>query len=416
MEMSKRIFYLQGTSPLTPLAEACLALTPKVSLPNPHKLYLEIAGTQKLFGGEAAMLFRAETVCAFHQGPLRRVLTDRPEWAQAFLRESDHFLPPDESQAALLRLSLDRLKFCGDPTAMEDETKEREALIAFMKRVGMRSIGDFARLPISATIRRFGKLGASLQEWVTGKREWLPPPFIPEERIKEVIDAEEVTSLEGLLFFLRQTLVRVEPRLVGRNALATKLQLTFRLESKETLVKVLSLSDPMYEAQPMLRLLMDFLNNFTWESPLEQLELEITDTVPNTKGQLSLFDKSENRLADIGQYVARLRARFGNQKVGFAELQQSYVPERSWQLVWPPKLTPAKLPSLAERPLFLYTPPRPHPPPRSCQLTPTENLAAEWWEDAAFRKYYIAASPKGEKLWVFFDCKQHQWFLHGTFD
>lgn len=400
------------------LAEACLALTPKVSLPKPGALYLDIAGTQRLFGGEAGTLFRAEKILAGYPSLHARVLVDRPEWAAAMVDPpGDLFLPPGRSREQLWRRPVERLALCGDPAEIEDEIKEREKLTTFMRRVGMRAIGDFARLSPPAIVRRFGRFGLRLQEWVTEKREWLLPPFLPPEKIQESIPAEDVTSLEGLLFFLRHALVRVEPRLVARNALAAEIRLEFHLESRQTLVKTLALSEPMYEAAPLLKLLKEYLRELMWDAPLEKLDLEISKTIPHAKGQLSLFDKAENRLADMAEYVARLRARFGLEKAGFAELRPSFVPERAWKLGWPPKSETRPLPRLAERPLFLFTPPKPHPvPPRHWRLIPTENLAAEWWEEGAYRRYYIAASPRGERLWLFYDCRRSQWFLHGTFE
>jgi hypothetical protein len=66
--------------------------------------------------------------------------------------------------------------------------------------------------------------------------------------------------------------------------------------------------------------------------------------------------------------------------------------------------------------LFVFVPPRPCSPPQGWELTPTENLTAEWWELGGNRRYFIAENRQGERLWVYQDRETGSWFLHGTFD
>jgi len=409
----KRILYLHSSLSVIPLAEACFSLTPKVSVYKTNELILEISETQKFFGGDAGVLLKLEELVSFFKMDRTVVLTDRPEWARAFRMESDVILPPGESAKSLLALPIDQLQYCGDPLAIEEE---RVALIAFMKRVGMRCISDFAKLPPIAINRRFGKMGLTLLEWVRGERELLIPIFVPGDPIRETLETGEITSLETLLFYLRQTLIRIEARLCGRAVMAQELVLTFFLESRKKLVRHLKLSEPQKTAQGLLALLREFLSGLQWDSPLQSLGIEVSDTVPYVPSQLLLFENAESRFHDLAQFVAKLKARYGNQSVGSPQIQESYYPESSWKNTWPPvapKNTDALFP---ERPLLLYTPPKPYRSPSLSRLTSSESLYCEWWEGGGERQYFIAENPQGEKLWVFRDSTSGQWFLHGVFD
>ena len=421
----KRILYFQSLSPLTAFAEACFSLTPKVSLPKANALYLEIGGTQRLFGGEEGVLYLAENLASPFELEKRYVLNDRPEWAPALAIAPEVWLQKGQSQARLFQLPIDRIEYCGDPMTFEAEGPARKNLTAFMKRVGIRAIGDFARLSTAAVGRRFGKMGVELGEWVHGNRELVLPPLVSQENIRESLDADSISSLEELLFLLRQTLVRIEARLRGRALVARQIRLVFFLESRQILERFLDLSEPMQESQALLKLLKEFLSHQTWTSPLEKLEVEVSKTEPFTAGQLSLFDKGENRFLDLAQYVERLKNRFGFESVGFPDLQESYLPERSWKNVWPPPKAnrvadsgnrSQGFPAPGIRPLFLFTPAKPCPAPRHCRLIPSENLATEWWEEGGDRSYFIAETPQGERLWVYWDCQRREWFLQGTFD
>jgi hypothetical protein len=325
-------------------------------------------------------------------------------------------LAPGKSEAHLHSLPLSRLSLCGDPATAEIVRDERDALAKFMKRVGMHVIGDFAKLPAGAVHRRFGKPGLILHEWVLGMRELALPAFVATETLKDKLDADDVMSLDALLFLLRQALVRIEARLMGRCEAAKQVKLTFLLESDPPLVRTLELSTPTQIAQPMLRVLRDFLNGLTWSSPLVRLEIEVAQTVPHRPGQLSLLDDMENRFHDIAEYVGRLRARFGDASVGFPSLRESHLPERSWEAVWPPEKAPPVRDRYPKRPLFLFDPPKPCTPPRNWVLVPSENIFSEWWDGMSTRQYFVATNPDGESLWVYWDQGRKEWFLHGTFN
>ena len=412
-----RTLYIHSPQPLFAFAESCFALTPKVSLIGAHDLYLEIDSTKKALGGEPRLLLKAEQLAdQFLSDRRRMVLVDRPEWAQAFLQDqTDLVLPIGKSAASFAKLSLDRLVWVGDPSTLEADFPAREKLVLFMKKVGLRTIADFLALAASAVHRRFGKEGEVLQDWAAGKRQLCLPPFTPEQPIAEKIDADDLFNLEALLFALRQVLIRVQARLEGRARAAKKIQLTFNLESHDPVIKILELTAPEQSAQVLLRVLREFLNGFHWESPLVRLELTVTDMVSHLPGQLSLLDDSENKFYDLAQYVGRLRARLGEEQVGFASLKPSYLPERSYALCWPPTPAPEKREGFPRRPLFLYTTPKPFQPSARWELTLTENLNVEWWEPGGTRQYFIARN--GEQcLWVYRDSMKGTWFTHGSFD
>ena len=112
----------------------------------------------------------------------------------------------------------------------------RRDLIRFMKRVGIKKISDFAALSPTAIGGRFGKMGVTLLDWISGEGELILPPFIPEETLTERLQTDEITSLESLLQYLRPTLDRIKVRLQGRSQMAKTLQLKFYLESRKKMV------------------------------------------------------------------------------------------------------------------------------------------------------------------------------------
>lgn len=407
-----RILFFPNTTPA--FTESVLSLTPKVSLIK-NTLYLDIEPTLKLFKGEENLFLKAMQLSETFSLNSHFVLTDRPEWAQALNTRPEVFLLPGKSPQLLLNLDISRLEFIGDPQKLEEEKKERTDLIRFMKRVGLKTIADFTRLSAPAIGRRFGKMGVILLDWVLGNRELLLPTFVPEGLIHETIDTEELTSLESLLLELPPVLNRIESRLIGRAQMVKSLEIKFHLESKNKLQKQYHLSDPTQKGEILLKLLRELLSDLTWDAPLQSLEITVTDTVPYSPGQLSLFETGESLFSDLSQYLTRLRAKFGEAQVGFPLLQESYLPEKSWTPTWPPQ-EKENSHSTPHRPLFLFNPPKPCHPLSSWTLIPSENLMTEWWNKSGIRKYFIAIPPRGSRLWLYWDLEEKAWYAHGTFD
>lgn len=413
----KRFLYLQVKHSAARVAEACFALTPKVTLYSDRHLYLEIAGTTKLFGGELALLQRADQIFSTFLEPHERrfVVTDRAEWAQPCLQKQDLWLPPAKGQAFFWELPIQRLGHCGDPQTLAESSRDREKLVLFLRQVGMKRVGDFARLPAESVKHRFGEAGLALHEWARGKKELLPPLYVAQEKIQETI-ADDIPSLETLLFLLRAVLARFEAQLKGRAQAVKCLKFEFLLESSEPLVKYFEISDPCQDASQMVRLLRDFFRDLHWESPLISLHVQVLDAVPYKTGQLSLFDKLENNFEDLGKFIGRLRGRFGEDHIGVPELLESYLPEKSWRLAWPPPKKKARPRDFPDRPLFLLPAPVPFPWPERYELKALEDLWTEWWDGANPRRYFLAAKPPAPALWVFLDVIHKKWFVHGTFD
>lgn len=418
-----RILYLKRKG-IAPFAEACLTLSPRLFVHGGEELFIDLTPTLKWFGGEEAWLTAFEKLRESFNERTPYLVGDRMEWSKAFYeRDSEALLekalviPPGQSQSWLWQLPIERLMAVGDPTLLAAERKDREYLVSFMRRVGLNRICDFVRLDATAIGRRFGKRGLILQDWLLGHRPIAFPPFVSREPLKEFIDAEDLISVQALLHQARGAFDRIAARLVGRGEMAKVIQVSFYFDEQATQHQFLTFHEPARTTAALIKPLEQYLDRPRWEGPLKFIELEVKETGRFVPGQLSLFETTENRMADLAGYVQELQGRWGEEAVGFAELQESYVPERSWRRVFPPPVAADHRPWVGMRPPILYSPPRPYTPPRHFSLTPSENLATEWWEDSgAYRRYFIAHHPHGPKLWLFWDCQKREWFLQGSFD
>lgn len=417
-----RVLYLKSKKATT-FAEACLTLSPRVFVWNGEELYIDLTPTLAYFKGEAGWIAKFEKLRESFKESSPYLLTDRFEWAKTFYEPMEAgsgalVIPPDQSKSLLWQLPIERLMAVGDPALLSAQRQDRLYLVSFMRRVGLNRIADFARLDATAISRRFGKLGLILHEWIEGQREVALPPFTPTEPIREFVEAEDLISKEALLLRLRPSMDRIQARLTGRGEGAKAIKISFHFDGGATQHEMADFHEPTRDVERLMKPLQNYLSQPRWEAPLTFLELEVARSAAFHTGQLSLFDLTENRMADLAVYVQALRGRLGSGAVGFAELRESYLPERSWKKVWPPpKKERATRPFLGTRPPILYSPPRPYAFNRNAKLTPSENLASEWWEETgAYRRYFLAHTHYGNRLWIFWDCQKQEWFLQGAFD
>lgn len=411
---SRKILYFQKPKDLIPFAESLISLTPKVSVVG-EDIYADTSPTEKLFGGEARTLEKAEHLLKLFDEKASWVFTESILWAKALCLKEKNIFKSGESQKLLLALPIESIALCGNPLLLKDQEKERAQLVSFFKKVGLCFCSDLLKIPLPALTRRFGKQAVELLQALRGENEPHLPFFEPHEPIIFKIDTESLFSLESLLFEIEKILPSLEARLQGRHALIQKLKLTFFLENKTTLSKLIAFSQMTREPSIILRILKECFQETKWTSPLRHFTLEISESVSVSPGQLNLLDDSEERFQDLGDYVYRMRLRFGEENVGFPLLQDNYLPEASWKTAWPPSENSFSYPDHS-RPLFLFNPPLSFSPSRQWSLTPLENLTLHWWEKSISRNYYLAQNPEGENLWVFWDTQLQKWFCHGSFD
>jgi len=411
---SRKILYFQKPKDLIPFAESLISLTPKVSVVG-EDIYADIAPTEKLFGGETRTIEKAECLLRLFDEKASWVFTENMNWAKALCLKEKNIFKPGESQQLLLALPIESIALCGNPLLLKDQKKERTELVHFFKKVGLCFCSDLLKIPLPALTRRFGKLGVELFHVLQGKNEPHLPFFEPREPIVFSLETESLFSLDSLLSEIEKLLPALEARLQGRHSLIQKLKLTFFLENKTSLSKLIAFSQMTREPLIISRVIRECLQETKWTSPLHQFNLEILESVSVSPGQLNLLDDSEERFQDLGDYVYRMRLRFGENNVGFPILQDNYLPEASWTTAWPPTDSSPSYPDHS-RPLFLFNPPLPFSPSRKWSLTALENLTLQWWEKSISRNYFLAENPEGERLWVYWDAQTQKWFCHGSFD
>jgi len=155
--------------------------------------------------------------------------------------------------------------------------------------------------------------------------------------------------------------------------------------------------------------------------------------MPAMEEQLRLFRAAERRdLAAANRALARLRAIFGDDAVRRVRLREGHLPEARWAWELLAAVVRPQPQGVALRPLMRRIVLRPSvlpPPPRAqrdagwlpagpdagpvVRMVGPDVLSGGWWRREIHRDYYFAETQRGDLLWLFYDRRRRQWFLHG---
>lgn len=414
--------------------------TPLAAADPPDGLVLDIAGCAHLFGGEAGLA--ADLLARLtRQGLQARAAvagTAAAAWALARWRAEACVLPPGAERAALEALPLGLLRI------------EARSL-AGLRRLGVRSVGELARLPRGEITARFGpepirRLDAALGA-VTEALVWPHPPAPWQARIAF---AEPIGTPEDLTRAIRVLAARLCRRLAAEVKGARRFRAVFlRVDGARPDIAIATareVRDPAYVA----RLLAAKLETVDPGFGVDAAVLEADAVAPLAPPQPGLGELAGAQDSDLAATIDALVNRLGARRLWRPAPNPSHVPERSVRPT--PPLSAAdgwRDLAIPPRPLRLLRRPEPieavapvpDDPPllfrwrgglhRVRAAAGPERIAAEWWrrseaapegreEADLVRDYYRVEDSAGARFWLFrigrdAGAPGARWFLHGLF-
>lgn len=324
-----------------------------------------------------------------------------------------------EEQAKVKTVTLDRLGL---------EQKLRDKLL----KLGVRTSGDFMKLPAEGIRKRFGIEAQELHRQANGKT-WTPIQSVPlpEPVIRKTVLDYAETNAERLCVLVGPLLHSMLGDLSERRQALRNLRFRLTLDDKRELDENLLPASPTLDGKQLMDLVHLRLESLALSAGVVELKMHATG-VPATERQLTLFRETPRRdLKAAERAFAKIRAEFGNKAVMQARLHEGHLPEA--QYVWEAmkELPPAKPAEDLQRTLIrrLYSkriplPPRSRHEPDGWLIADMADGPAEetlgpyvvsggWWTRETVRSYYYVRVKSGRWLWVYNDHKRQRWYLQG---
>jgi len=423
------------------LLEVAMSFSPRVEDGEEGIVYLEVDGLERHFRGPEPELqmARALATSAARAGLPAGVGLAASKLAAkvaAGLPSSPTLVPAGEEARFLAHLPLARL-------APELELGET------LRRWGVRTVGDLARLPADDVVSRLGPAGQELHATARGLDPRPLSPRQPPPVFAEGLELEwPLVALEPFLFAARSALERLTRRLETCGLACARLELSLRLEPDGYAERALDLPAPTRDAKTLLTLVRLDLEGRPPGAPVVGFSFIAHPDRPR-QAQLSLFGPPELSPDRLATTLARLFALLGPGRVGSPRPEDGHRPERfalvEYQPPPPPRVRPASaagpvrglLTARVLRPpigLEVLTAARPDaaaPPcptsvrsPRSAGIGGAVRVASGpwtmeegWWtESPAAREYWDVELADGGLYRIFRDRTSGEWFADGIYD
>jgi len=332
---------------------------------------------------------------------------------------------------------------------------------------GIRTFGEFAKLPPLGVAARIGNEGINLQRLARGEGCRQLRPLVDPLEFEEELELDDpVESIEPLSFILSRLLHDVCGRLGARSLATNEVRLRLTLEdvrkneanSPEHIV-LLRLPVPMLDAKAFLKMLQLDLSGRAPVAPVLKVHLKAEPVKPR-RTQQGLFVPSSPEPEKLELTVARLRHLLGDGQAGTPELRvgtpvlmDTHRPDSFFMRGFAPRhavaqnrrIAVADMPVVETPCLEMKNAPlclRRFRPPRYAQVivvnrqpvrvvSPSVNgrvvmakgpwrTSGGWWREggdyAWDRDEWDIALESGALYRLFQDAAQGRWFIEGSYD
>lgn len=412
---------------LQALANWALNYTPVVSVDITGMLLLEIRGSLHLFGGIRSL--RARLNSELHSWGHCIVMATAPmakaaRWL-ARANVSADCTALYELSAALRNLPLACLDW---PVSVQQQ----------LLQMGVRSLGDCMRLPRDGFARRIGR--AYLQDLDQGfgrdpeLLHYYRPPEAFHARLELVAD---ILSVDDIWPAMEELFARLSAFLLQRQMGAQQLQVQFFHHGRDPTDFAITVREVCTSITHLSELCRLQLDRLIIPAPVTALSMHASIAVVQNTSVDDLLRKmplgavvgEQDKVSHerIIRFIEQLRARLGSHRVYGLNVLAEHRPECAWSKAEPcsnhMNPVPGELINRS-RPLWLRAQPLRlkticNEPVYHGVLSPlcdVERIESGWWDGRDIRRdYYKAVNHHGVRLWIYRDCRNSGWYLHGLF-
>lgn len=301
---------------------------------------------------------------------------------------------------------------------------------------GIRTFGEFSKLPPLGVSARLGEEGIDLQYLAAGAGSRQLLPMEEPLRFGEELELEyPVELLEPLSFVMARLLGEVCGQLASRALAANEIRLRLTLENAPEHEARLKLPVPMLDQKAFLKMLQLELNGRPPVGPVLKVRIE-ADPVKPRRTQQGLFLPATPEPQKLEVTVARVRHLVGAGRVGTPELRDTHRPDsfimrqfapgplagRDHEGAVSPRLCLRRFrpPRLVQILMVNHQPVRLFAPNISGRVVMARGpwrTSGEWWRDDAWnRDEWDVALESGSLYRLFSEIDSGRWFMEGTYD
>ena len=411
---------LQEHAALERLAASAYGFSGAVAIAAPRAVLLEAGASLKLFGGLDALIALVRESLATLGLTARLTLAPTASAAELLAEAGENLglVQPDQLLSAIGPISLAHTPLGAD-------------VVEGLARVGMRSVGDLAKLPRVALARRFREETVDYLDRLFGHAADPRPRWLPPATFKSGLELPAAFEhVEPLLFPLRRMTAELAASLAARDGGVQRFVLRLGHENRTATEVAIGLVEPSRDPNHLFELTRERLERLELPAPVLHLLLIADELPPFVPRGADLFDTGSREALPLPRLLERLRARLGADAVRELRSLPDHRPERASRMdpdfalgdaadgyVAAYAVREAARAHPAERPCWMLEAPVAIDPAQFQVLTEPERIESGWWDEAdVSRDYYRAERRDGAIAWVYRERRApHGWYLHGLF-
>jgi len=416
LETAPRDIHLE-TRALQRLAGWAIRFTPAVSIDSSNALLLDVHASLKFFGGLTRLcdLLISDLDA---QGCRVKLACAPTALAALWL-----------ARAGLEATILTRSELSGRLAALPvDCLYWPESTQKMLREIGVRTLGECIRLPRDGLARRIGPEKLRELDRGFGKRpevrEFYRPPKVFHAKLELPV---ETADCELLLESLKILLSTLRAFLVTNHGSVQRLWLHLRHYNEPATLLRIGLLQPVTNTDYLLDLARIRLADIRFIAPVTSIALQTDLASISPESGKDLFGPRPDHAAGALELVEQLRTRLGSRAVHGIRAVPEHRPEAAWEAVTLADKDLGGSGAAGEkmaRPLWMLTEPlglkmmagKPAFPDVLDLEGGPERIETGWWDGGDIRRdYYIARNRHGMRLWIFRDCREPRWYLHGFF-
>ena len=210
-----------------------------------------------------------------------------------------------------------------------------EDVLQRLRFLGLRTLGQYAALPVAAVWQQFGRPGKLAHRCARGKDD---RPVVPRWQAPQLTTGIEfetpLVEQERLLAELRRLISPLLAELRGNLLACGQVRLTVRFDDDGAQNRERNFLLPVSEEGRVVRTMKQLLDGMRWQAAASALEVElgqIQDVVPEQLTLFPLEDEREGKLREVQRYLS---ARFGANHLRRAVMAQLGAPLPEWRTGW----------------------------------------------------------------------------------
>jgi DNA polymerase IV len=184
-----------------------------------------------------------------------------------------------------------------------------------LEAMGIRTIGQLARIPAAHLIARFGQHGPDLLDLARGlDQRAVEPDAAPKSMGAEETFGKDTRDLELLRATLREQSERIARELRAEHYAGRTVTLKLRFADFSTITRAHS-GDPTQDGLSIFRLVDALLSRVRLSQAVRLIGVSVSGLGPAGSGQLSLLEPDALRRERLARAVDRLASRFGERAI-----------------------------------------------------------------------------------------------------